>query len=137
MFFFALTAEVEVDRRCHFAKLVLGLDFVEPSIALNDIVELKDDQVLVFGRLRDSDVGSVVFFDERVAAKPKYVGLRRTSKFALEDETVSIVLLSELGLVDKPGGEGVRPLLLYRSHITSGVACQRLECLPENENGVL
>ena len=107
-----LTTEVEVDARGNLPELVLGLDLVEPSIALNNVVQLKHNQEGARGRLLHTHISAVVLRDLRVAAEPVHVGLRRAGQLALEDEAIAVVLLAERGLVHEARGK----VLARRAH---------------------
>ncbi len=91
-----LTAKVEVDGGGDLAELVLGLDFVQAGVGLDDIVELKDDHVGANLRLGGPEARPVIFHHLLILAEPVHFRLRIAAELALEDEPVAIVLLSEL-----------------------------------------
>ena len=71
--YFLLTTEIEIDWSGHLAELVLGLDFVESSVALDDVVELQDDEERPSSRLLDADVSSIIFADGHGSTVPKHL----------------------------------------------------------------
>lgn len=94
-----ITSKVEADGGRYFAELVAGLNFVQAAVGLDHVVDLEVDLVLGRGHLLDGDGGAVVLSQLCFAAVPVHFGLRMTHQLALEDESVTLVLLAQLRLL--------------------------------------
>ena len=88
-----LTGEIEVDRGCDLSKLVLGLDFVEASVGLYDVIQLEDDHVGPAGSFCNLHEGSVVFGNCGLTSEPENIWLRPSGKLTLKDEAIAVILL--------------------------------------------
>ena len=71
-----LTGEIEVDRGCDLSKLVLGLDFVEASVGLYDVIQLQNDHVRSAWSFCDLHEGSVVLCNCGLTSEPEKIWLR-------------------------------------------------------------